>query len=115
MKCATIILLCGCDVGGLITLQGGVDRATVGITRQDERSRGDEAGSAGVGPSIRGSHTGEGEGVGVGGASASGCGPISEGGAVWSSPHHLHSHTIHCVLLQGNGAGEGEIGANQSW
>ena len=97
-------------------MQGGADRGTAGITRQEERQKGDESGSAGVGAGIRDSHTGEGESAGVGGASASGCSPISEGGAGWSSPYHLHNHTIHYyVLLQGNEAGESEAGAHQSW
>ena len=95
-----------------LTLHSDCCGAIVGITRHEERQRGGEAGSAGVEPGIRDSHTGEGEGAGVGGARTSKCGLIcEEGGAGWSCPHHLHSHTIHYVLLQGNGAGEDNVRA----
>ena len=91
------ILLCECNVGRLLTFQGGYgyDRAASGITRCKERQRGVEASGAGIGAGIRDSHIGD---LGPGGVSIAirrEIFHISEGGVGWSSQHHIKCHTIH--------------------
>ena len=79
------ILLCGCNVGRLLTFHGGYDRAAAGITRHKERQRGVEASGAGVGAGIRDSHIGDSGPAVVIDVIPIEMFHINEGGVGWSS------------------------------